>query len=206
MQSARVNVCLLLYPTLHRVIARLAEQQTSGPGVGDVWTSESAPRVTQYCNNWPSVASSKEILGPLNGRLPSMPSQRNSIPGPEAPQRRAYGASPRGRARDGVREHVPPRVRVLGKTLNCLVKCSKSQKRVWTSEPLPVPCRSTRRADVAVLPSMMRGRNSCCKQNEVGEASNLCDDVVVTDASSFVEMMHDASGLCNDDARCIKSL
>ena len=128
MQSARVNVCLLLYPTLHRVIARLAEQQTSGPGVGDVWTSESAPRVTQYCNNWPSVASSKEILGPLNGRLPSMPSQRNSIPGPEAPQRRAYGASPRGRARDGVREHVPPRVWVLGKTLNCLVKCSKSQK------------------------------------------------------------------------------
>ena len=90
----------------------------------------SALRVTQYCNNWPSVASSKEILGPLNGRLPSMPSQRNSIPGPGAPQRRAYGASPRGRARDGVREHVPPRVRVLGMTLNCLVKCSKSQKSV----------------------------------------------------------------------------
>ena len=147
MQSARVNVCLLPYPTLHRVIARLAEQQTSGPGVGDVWTSESAPRVTQYCNNWPSVASSKEILGPLNGRLPSMPSQRNSIPGPEAPQRRAYGASPRGRARDGVREHVPPRVWVLGKTLNCLVKCSKSQKNVWTSEPLPV------RADRPVGPT-----------------------------------------------------
>ena len=51
---------------------------------------------------------------------------------------------------------------------------------------------------------MMRGRNSCCKQNEFGEASNLCDDVVVIDASSFVEMMHDASSLCNDDACCIK--
>ena len=86
------------------------------------------PKGDPVCNNWPSVASSKEILGPLNGRLPSMPSQRNPIPGPEAPQRRAYGASPRGRARDGVREHVPPRVWVLGKTLNCLVKCSKSQK------------------------------------------------------------------------------
>ena len=79
------------------------------------------------------------ISSTLDGRLPSMPSQRNSIPGPEAPQRRAYGASPRGRARDGVREHVPPRVWVLGKTLNCLVKCSKSQKEKWTSEPLPDP-------------------------------------------------------------------
>ena len=108
----------------------------------------SAPRVTQYCNNWPSVASSKEILGPLNGRLPSMPSQRNCLPGPEAPQRRAYGASPRGRARDGVREHVPPRVWVLGKTLNCLVKCSKSQKRVDVGAftgPVPIDPSGRRR-------------------------------------------------------------
>ena len=120
----------------------------------------SAPRVTQYCNNWPSVASSKEILGPLNGRLPSMPSQRNSIPGPEAPQRRAYGASPRGRARDGVREHVPPRVWVLGKTLNCLVKCSKSQKPKMCVDvgAFTGPVLLARRVDAAVLPSVCAGR------------------------------------------------